>query len=357
MAAPGIKISELAELSASLAELSNDNSRQKLFLAYDGRNYETPLSALSAKFITRDFAAYETANLSGDWNFRSSKLSASNPQFPLDVANANTLSDLQNIFDRFPSIWRNVRTPFVNKYEPNIYLIGGETTLWIYREDRNAPKKERIDAPGGKPVIVRDTTIGGFPQKGVNLIGPNGGYVFLKSVNPGMREDVYMNVGDDMLEPGPDGQTILDKLGWTDDLTELILTRYEIKPSSIVGVFFHCYYHALDSDESYAAKRDFNYRANITATYAGKTMTGAIRYFGGPHIHTPDDSPHRDNQHWGEGDPQWPDLTGGIWRTYSTDYLRVISATGNVPGWHGVIMDVFNYGVSVYVQKIRIASA
>ncbi len=344
MAAPGIKISELAnhgnDISANL---------QKLFAAYGNDNYQVPLSALSSAFIKRDLAAFETAHLAGAWNYARVALSANDPRYPIDVANGNTLSDLQEIFDRFSTIWK-IREPFVNEYMPTISAdyVGKR---WIIREDKNL---EPRDAGTFHNVKILDAAFPRFPQTGINTIGPEGGYVFLKSVNRGMRHDVYMNVNDDFTDD------VLSDLGWDDswpDDKELKLVRYEIKPSSQVGVTFHCHYEALDSDESYASGHSFKYEGTVTAAYAGLSKTGEITYQGRPTLHTPDCSPHRDNHHWGEGDPKWPDLTGGNWKQHRDDHLAVTGSSGAIPGWHGVLMNVYNYCVEVTIHNVTITWA
>ena len=351
MAAPGIKISELTKYGYDASEEAylSGLSSQKLFSAYNGQNYQTSLNMLSSKFIARDFSAFETAHLSGDWNYMSARTQANDPKFPIDVANGNTLSALQSIFDRLSSIW-NIRVPFVNKYEPNIRVVE-INTRWIPRD--NGSLKNAGEQHG---VSVRDAAWPTFPQVGINTIGDDGGYVFLKSENPGLAENVYMNLSDELdgEVPGdPQGRTWLEMLGWDEDeRTPVTLIRFQINPTSQLGATFHCAYEAKRADGDNKGRTD--HVAQVYLTYAGLNKNGQIHYFYGRSVHTPDHSPHQDNSHWGEGRPSWPDITGGPWRGNKDKHLSVVNVSGSY-GPHGIFIDVYDYRVNVNVQRITIA--
>lgn len=345
MAAPGIKVSELTQFAESTEDKLN---QQKFLVAYNGKNYQTPLTTLSSKFIIRDFAASETNHLSGSWNWHNTTggvgVCANDPVFPIDVANGNTLSDLQNIFDRFPNIWR-IRIPFINKYEPKIDSVYRGTT-WLIRDKHAEP----VDRGEFYNVSVKDSAWRYFPDEGVNKISLEGGYVFLKSENKNkIRRNIYMSVGDEYTDE------ILRDLGWDDTKrTPITVRRFQILPTSKLGVTFHCAYKSIGTDENYAKNHDFDYAGTVTVKYAGTRETGDIRYFGGPKIHTEDNSPHRDNHHWGEGDPHWPDIRGGEWKKHKTDHLEILGSTGT-PGWHGVFMEVYDYEVEVLIHDVTIS--
>ena len=346
MASPGIKISELTQYAdGEIGTISGFNSSaQKLLLAYQANNYQVPLSTLSSTFIERDFSKSEN-HLSSTWNFQACEIQANNPIFPIDVANGNTLSALQAIFDLFPQIWPFIRPPFINICEPRVTVVR-KGTQWIQRDNGG---REYIGKFGGihyysvpQSILTSDV--------GVNQISANGGYWF-------PEKNVYMQNGEALTDDSPTGQTYLELLGWTDDREEpMKLIRYRIDPTSRVGAAFNATYIVHGGEDSQRGRGGYivwNDKMPIRVKYAGVTAEETIAYMGGKRYSQNDGSKYLNNEWWGEGMANNPEIKGAQWSTWKTTPLLIESA-GDNESLHGAEFNLMHYSVEVIVEEVTI---
>lgn len=345
MASPGIKISELAQFKEE--EIKNGEfklSAQNFFLGNPTNNYRVKINTLISKIVNRDFAKSEN-HLSSSWDYTSNgcDVLANDPVDTIDVANGKTLSALQDIFDLF-KFWNHIWPWFTNKYEPNI-SVKECRTRWLNREKSGAGTQD-IGWIGHIHLyrVPLDMNLE------VNQISEDGGYWF-------PEKKIFMNYGVEFSETAnPEtGETYTDLL--MEGQPKVVLTRYEIKPTSRIGASFRCGYDAQGQDEKYAKKHKFRFESTITITYGDGKEEHEVEYFGGPKVHTPDCSPHRDNSWWGEGMPSLPDVKGMCWKNNKNTVIgdghgSTIFADRQYQGLHGITMEVLHYCVEVYVQEV-----